>query len=181
MTVRSLGHSLIALVAPSTLRDDIEGDLQERYRQTLRLAGAGRATAAFYRDVFSSLAPLVLLRCEDATRDVRLRAVVLGLAGCVAVIVGEAAASRAGIESLLAAHAIVATATLAACTFASTRPYAAALTMYAALVGSALVLTVLGPERRELGDADFYWRFARLAMTIGVCALLVRATRKRPA
>jgi hypothetical protein len=176
MTLRSLGYILLALVAPSRLRDDIEGDLQERYRRIAPQAGEGRALAAFYRDVFASLAPLALLRCESAARDARLRAVALGLTACAAVILGEGAASRAGVESLLAAHAIVATATLAA-----TRPYAAALSMYAALVVTALLFTVFGPERRELGEPDFYWRFARLALTIVVCASLVRSLRKRPA
>ena len=181
MTLRSLGYILLALVAPRRLRDDIEGDLQERYRRMAPQAGAGRALAAFYRDVLASLAPLALLRCESAARDARLRAVALGLTACAAVILGEAAASRAGVESLLAAHAIVATATLAACAFAATRPYAAALSMYAALVVTALLFTVFGPERRELAEPDFYWRFARLALTIVVCASLVRSLRKRPA
>lgn len=90
---------------------------------------------------------------------------------------GEAAVSRAGVESLVVAHVIIAIVTLAACACAKMRPYAAALTMYAAIVAWAILSTMLGPERQALGEAEFYWRFARLALTIGRSALDHNAVR----
>jgi hypothetical protein len=181
MTALSLGHLLIALVAPRMLRDEIAGDFEERFRETARRYGRSSATAAFYRDVLASLGPLALLRCENAARDSGVRAVALGFAACAAVYAGQAAVERAGVESLLMAHAVVAIVTLAACAFATTRPFATALTMYAAIVVSALLLAILGPERRELGAADFYWPFARIALTIAICSSFVRSIRRRSA
>jgi hypothetical protein len=58
MNVPALGNVLIALAAPEHLRDDIAGDLQERFRRCARADGMAAAQRTYWADLLASLLPL---------------------------------------------------------------------------------------------------------------------------
>ncbi len=89
---------LLLLVAPSQERDAIDGDLQERFRYDIHLAGASSSRAArdYTREVVRSAWPLLTSRADPArlARFALIVVLAVWLTSCVSYLLGSVA-SRA--------------------------------------------------------------------------------------
>jgi hypothetical protein len=177
MNAPLLGNALIALAAPEHLRDDIAGDLQERFCRCARADGMAAAQRTYWTDLFASLLPLC---AHTFTTTVRTRWRSSLAFGCIVYVLSLAILTLAPIIAPLNAVRLLSPAVVLLVLHAvpMRAPRAAVGAVFVVIVlATALLQFVFAPLQSELpapGLCLFYLARGAIVWGILVASALVR-------
>jgi hypothetical protein len=95
----SLGDTLLTLAAPRAFREEILGDVHEKFREHEAYAGKHAAIREFYVNVCMSLPALMTMKIKAHVRIGRVRSFLFGFAAFLAVFTADQTAGVLGIYS----------------------------------------------------------------------------------
>ncbi len=176
------GDAILDLAAPEHMRDEIAGDLRERFARTRSLGGTSAALFGYLLDIATSVVPLCVTKVTTATRSQWAISLALGLAARAVTYVTLNAITKAHVPEAglwFCYYGVLTAVTLALC-LVPRKPMIGAVAVFALAIGllQLIIVAATPMERSALVTPAFYIDYAQVVAAVIAASLIALRIRK---